>query len=430
MAPDNSLKPLQCPPVGYDSGKVDRPSRAHTACWPASRPDYGFTKRFEGGMSVEWNLPERKFYIMRQTGSGSDRFVISGVISFDPDAGGEQVLRFLQIYAKRTIEDAQLEPDIQFKAVELDPCAPETDAWMSADAWIRFEAGNDQALTGGAEDGDGETAQADEESAGRPQIVFRGIAKAACPFCKEAVLYDPSEMMSAALTCRHCSCGFARPPRNDAVPATEADLAPLDEPDGGAAAPRGPDEAVPELKGEPKLPRATPTLAKCKHCEHVFLLSAPERSAVQCELCRGSVAWQWSIPSGPHGCEAGSSKPKLHVDQIRLFTGRSFEQFLKMLFESMGFSVEETPATADQGADLILTDASFRRTAIQAKRYCQDVGNAAVQEILGAMRYWGCSSGIVVSASGFTRAAKDLVSKIPEVTLWTSRCWRFWSIGI
>jgi hypothetical protein len=34
------------------------------------------------------------------------------------------------------------------------------------------------------------------------------------------------------------------------------------------------------------------------------------------------------------------------------------------------------------------------------------------------MRYWGCSSGIVVSASGFTRAAKDLVSKIPEVTLW------------
>jgi hypothetical protein len=34
------------------------------------------------------------------------------------------------------------------------------------------------------------------------------------------------------------------------------------------------------------------------------------------------------------------------------------------------------------------------------------------------MAYWGCSTGIVVSASRFTKAAKDLASKIPAVLLW------------
>src|SRR5271157_4334381 len=122
------------------------------------------------------------------------------------------------------------------------------------------------------------------------------------------------------------------------------------------------------------------------------------------------------------GCSRGSdtcpSTPKLDVGQLRFFTGQSFEQFLKILFQNAGFSVDETPITADQGADLILTDPSRRRIAVQAKRYNQDVGNAAVQEILGGMKYWECGSGIVVSASGFTKAAKDLAGKAPEVILW------------
>jgi restriction endonuclease Mrr len=34
------------------------------------------------------------------------------------------------------------------------------------------------------------------------------------------------------------------------------------------------------------------------------------------------------------------------------------------------------------------------------------------------MAYWECNSGVVVSASGFTKAAKDLASKAHTVILW------------
>jgi len=204
--------------------------------------------------------------------------------------------------------------------------------------------------------------------------------------------------------------------------AEAADVDRADNSNGGEA-PLGPlhrDAGGPRLpsntRSEPE--RVEPKLARCKQCEHVFLRAIAGDSPITCELCGANVAWQFAMPGGPRGAHAPPSRPNIDVGQLRFFTGRSFEQFLKILFQSIGFGVEETPATGDQGADLILTDPSHRRIAVQAKRYNQDVGNGAVQEILGGMKYWECCSGIVVSASGFTKAARDLASKAPEVALW------------
>ncbi|HMQ04991.1 MAG TPA: restriction endonuclease [Pyrinomonadaceae bacterium] len=98
-------------------------------------------------------------------------------------------------------------------------------------------------------------------------------------------------------------------------------------------------------------------------------------------------------------------------------TGRQFEEFLASLFASLGYTeIRMTPAT-DQGGDLICLSPRGIKTVIQAKRWNGSIGNKAVQEVLGAMRHYGCEEGIVVTNSTFTPAAKQLVAGGTDVTL-------------
>ena len=180
-----------------------------------------------------------------------------------------------------------------------------------------------------------------------------------------------------------------------------------------------PAEAATEPEAVSPPLRSELTLARCKQCEQAFLKDVIQGS---------SIAWISAAPRWHGGSRYllvlknlryPRKAPGNLVDQLRLFTGESFERFLRLLFARMGFVVEETPLH-DQGTDLILIDAndpSQGKTAVQAKRYNQDVGNNAVQEILGGMYYCDCNRGMVVGASGFTRSAKELASKA-HALLW------------
>jgi restriction system protein len=70
-------------------------------------------------------------------------------------------------------------------------------------------------------------------------------------------------------------------------------------------------------------------------------------------------------------------------------------------------SVMATPATGDQGADLIVKR-NGRTIAIQAKGYQWPVGNGAVQEIVAALRFYNVDEGWVVTNSTFTASARSL----------------------
>jgi HJR/Mrr/RecB family endonuclease len=109
------------------------------------------------------------------------------------------------------------------------------------------------------------------------------------------------------------------------------------------------------------------------------------------------------------------------IDEIDNVAGSEFERFVARLFLAMGYDVQLVSSGADQGADLIVRKKNPEKPskiAIQAKRYKQPVGNAAVQELLGGMTYYGCSRGIVVTSSTFTRSARDLASKDRRIELW------------
>lgn len=92
-------------------------------------------------------------------------------------------------------------------------------------------------------------------------------------------------------------------------------------------------------------------------------------------------------------------------EQVR--TGIEFEQFLKNLFETLGYRVETTSSSGDQGADLILVKES-QRIVVQAKFYSSSVGNKAVQEVLGAIGYYKANKGIVITNSYYTSSAQEL----------------------
>ena len=102
------------------------------------------------------------------------------------------------------------------------------------------------------------------------------------------------------------------------------------------------------------------------------------------------------------------SEQNLFEDIDRL-NGYEFEQFLKELFTKMGYQVEQTKLSGDQGADLVVVKFG-EKAVIQAKRFGGKVGNKAVQEIMAAISLYKARKGIVVTNNYFTFAAVELAN--------------------
>jgi restriction system protein len=103
------------------------------------------------------------------------------------------------------------------------------------------------------------------------------------------------------------------------------------------------------------------------------------------------------------------SKPIMStLAEIDEMDGYKFEEFMKCVYEQLGYLVYHTPFSGDQGADLILTSKGKTRIAVQVKRYSGKVSNSAVQEVVAAKGFYKCTGGIVVTNSYFTDSARQL----------------------
>lgn len=88
-----------------------------------------------------------------------------------------------------------------------------------------------------------------------------------------------------------------------------------------------------------------------------------------------------------------------------------FEQFLKQVFYELGYTVEMTKVTGDQGGDLIVSKSGYR-IAVQVKGYFHSVSNSAVQEAHTAKDYYRCHGSAVITNSRFTSGARDLAGTV------------------
>lgn len=105
-----------------------------------------------------------------------------------------------------------------------------------------------------------------------------------------------------------------------------------------------------------------------------------------------------------------SDKNKITVfnmSQIDSLSGVEFENFLREMFEKMGYSAQTTKASHDYGADLLLSKGG-RRAVVQAKCYAKSVGVKAVQEIVSAKQHYEAEDAFVATNSYFSKDAEVL----------------------
>lgn len=108
--------------------------------------------------------------------------------------------------------------------------------------------------------------------------------------------------------------------------------------------------------------------------------------------------------------ESGNSIIKnADIHYVDSLDGVAFEQLLGNIYKQMGYEVQFTKASGDQGADLLLSKAGEKRI-VQAKRYKDPVSNSAVQEAVAAKAYYQYPQASVVTSSFFTSGAKELAA--------------------
>jgi restriction system protein len=96
------------------------------------------------------------------------------------------------------------------------------------------------------------------------------------------------------------------------------------------------------------------------------------------------------------------------IADVDVMSGGEFEARLATLFTSLGYDVTRTGARGDFGADLVLD--GEERLVVQAKRYDGTVGIEAVQQAIGATRYYDARRALVVTNSTCTPAAAELAA--------------------
>lgn len=99
----------------------------------------------------------------------------------------------------------------------------------------------------------------------------------------------------------------------------------------------------------------------------------------------------------------------LHHPQERTASqiGRNFEQLCRTKLIELGFEVELTSISGDFGCDLVATKDDLRY-AIQCKGREMPAGISAVQEAAAARSHYKTDYAVVISQSGYTKAARDL----------------------
>ncbi|MFM0100308.1 restriction endonuclease [Paraburkholderia nemoris] len=105
-----------------------------------------------------------------------------------------------------------------------------------------------------------------------------------------------------------------------------------------------------------------------------------------------------------------------HRANLMDLTPSDFESLITNLFEKMGLETKLTQASRDGGVDCVAYDPRpifGGKVVIQAKRYKNTVGVSAVRDLFGTMQNEGASKGILVTTSGYGKAAFDFANNKP-----------------
>ena len=110
--------------------------------------------------------------------------------------------------------------------------------------------------------------------------------------------------------------------------------------------------------------------------------------------------------------EAERAKLRKLREHWMSMSGSEFEQELGTLYRHLGYRVETTPISGDQGIDLVLRK-NGQTTVVQCKSHQKPVGPAVARELYGSMVASRADNAILACTGGFTRGVEQFVRGKP-----------------
>ena len=108
----------------------------------------------------------------------------------------------------------------------------------------------------------------------------------------------------------------------------------------------------------------------------------------------------------------GAFFKSLTISKIDALSGVEFEKFVAQLFEYLGFKTEFTPASGDNGIDVVARNRRYS-IGIQTKLYYNhNVSNKAVQEVYSGKSYYKTTYALAVSNWNFSKPALNLAKEL------------------
>jgi restriction system protein len=141
--------------------------------------------------------------------------------------------------------------------------------------------------------------------------------------------------------------------------------------------------------------------------ENVLLpgLSRAERDEV---ARRGTARFLARVLESP--VDARARERRRSLTAVGAANATEFEIACADRLAGLGWRAEVTPASGDQGADIVAWKGATC-AVIQCKMYKGSVGNAAVQQVLGAKLYYDADVAAVITTSDYTKAAVRLAER-------------------
>jgi restriction system protein len=120
------------------------------------------------------------------------------------------------------------------------------------------------------------------------------------------------------------------------------------------------------------------------------------------------VAWQaWQRRRGqPAQDLPGGVEPPVTLGHLLALSPGEFEERAKMLFQSRGYHVVNTPDTADHGIDLLLIDPLGQKGVAQCKRYVSTVGESVVRDLYGTVLHESAALGYLITTAKISQPAR------------------------
>lgn len=110
--------------------------------------------------------------------------------------------------------------------------------------------------------------------------------------------------------------------------------------------------------------------------------------------------------------EAISRYEKTQHTYWKSLRGTKFERALANLYKKMGYSVQQTKASGDEGIDLILSKED-KTTVVQCKGYAKPIGISAARDLYGTMIHCKADSAVLACPAGFTKVVENFVTDKP-----------------